>query len=172
MGGTGVSFPSRPYPRGIDGFPLFLKALRLREPTSLQFVRQEHGGTAPTYIREPIEWVIRTLHEERQRNQPCVFRTVDFGGVGVIMVGGGDLARVAKGAAKVARALLDNEGPAAGRQVLRLKEHSVGLASSLTNVGPSLDCGCAAMVLDSEVSCRCMYCTNCCANVLTFYTYS
>ncbi|CAM9444311.1 unnamed protein product, partial [Laminaria digitata] len=49
------------------------------------------------------------------------------------MVGGGDLARVAKGAAKVARALLDNEGPAAGRQVLRLKEHGVGLTSSLRN---------------------------------------
>ena len=51
------------------------------------------------------------------------------------MAGGGDLARVAKGAAKVAKALLDNEGPAAGRQVLRLKEHGVGLTSSLRNVG-------------------------------------
>lgn len=51
------------------------------------------------------------------------------------MVGGGDLARVAKGAAKVVKALLDKEGPSAGRQVLRLKEHGVGLTSSLRNVG-------------------------------------
>lgn len=76
------------------------------------------------------------------------------------MVGGGDLARVAKGAAKVARALLDNEGPAAGRQVLRLKEHGVGLTSSLRNVRPSLDCGCAVMMLDTEVFDR----SPCCAN--------
>lgn len=73
------------------------------------------------------------------------------------MVGGKDLARVAKGAAKVARALLDNEGPAAGRQVLRLKEHSVGLTSSLTNVGRSPDCGCVVIVPDNQVSCRGVY---------------
>ena len=60
--------------------------------------------------------------------------------IGGVMVGGGDLARVAKGAAKVAQALLDSEGPAAGRQALRLKEHGIGLTSSLRNVSPSLDC--------------------------------
>lgn len=50
------------------------------------------------------------------------------------MVGGGDLARVAKGAGKVAKALLQVEGPAVARQALRLKEHGGGLASSLKNV--------------------------------------
>lgn len=82
------------------------------------------------------------------------------------MVGGRDLARVAKGAAKVARALLDNEGPAAGRQVLRLKEHGVGLTSSLTNVGHSLACGHATTLLDKEVFCRCVYCADCSTDVL------
>lgn len=51
------------------------------------------------------------------------------------MVGGGDLARVAKGAGKVARAFLQVEGPVVARQALRLKDHGGGLAYSLKNVG-------------------------------------
>lgn len=59
------------------------------------------------------------------------------GGAGLLvaMVGGGDLARVAKGAGKVARAFLQVEGPVVARQALRLKEHGGGLAYSLKNVG-------------------------------------
>lgn len=50
------------------------------------------------------------------------------------MVGGGDFSRVAKGAGKVVKALLQAEGPGVARQALRLKEHGGGLASSLKNV--------------------------------------
>lgn len=50
------------------------------------------------------------------------------------MVGGGDLARVAKGAGKVAKAFLRVEGPVVASQALRLKDHGGGLAHSLKNV--------------------------------------
>ncbi|CAM9105965.1 unnamed protein product [Ectocarpus fasciculatus] len=49
------------------------------------------------------------------------------------MVAGGDLARVAKGAGIVAKALLQAEGPVAARQALQWKQHGSGLASSLKN---------------------------------------
>lgn len=52
------------------------------------------------------------------------------------MVRGGDFARVAKGAGKVAKALLQVEGPAVAQQALRLKEHGGGMATSLKNVSP------------------------------------
>lgn len=45
------------------------------------------------------------------------------------------MARVAKGAGKVARAFLQVEGPVVARQALRLKDHGGGLAYSLKNVG-------------------------------------
>ncbi len=51
------------------------------------------------------------------------------------MIGGKDFARVAQGAGKVAKALLQAEGPVVARQAQRLQEHGGGLASSLKNVG-------------------------------------
>lgn len=48
-----------------------------------------------------------------------------------------DALRVAKGIKKVARAFLDAEGPAVANQVLKMKEHGVGLSASLKDV--SLD---------------------------------
>ncbi|CAN0240977.1 unnamed protein product, partial [Ectocarpus sp. 13 AM-2016] len=49
------------------------------------------------------------------------------------MVAGGDLARIAKGAGIVAKALLQAEGPVAARQARQWKQHGSGLASSLKN---------------------------------------
>ncbi|CAB1101059.1 unnamed protein product [Ectocarpus sp. CCAP 1310/34] len=49
------------------------------------------------------------------------------------MVAGGDLARVAKGAGIVAKALLQAEGAVAARQARQWKQHGSGLASSLKN---------------------------------------
>ena len=46
----------------------------------------------------------------------------------------GDLARVAKGAGKVAQALLDAEAPAVAQRLLRIREHGMGLAYSLKDV--------------------------------------
>lgn len=46
----------------------------------------------------------------------------------------GDFVRVAKGAAKVAQAFLNAEGPVAAQQALRLREHGVGLSYSLRDV--------------------------------------
>lgn len=59
------------------------------------------------------------------------------------MVAGGDLARVAKGAGIVVKALLQAEGPVAARQARQWKQHGSGLASSLKNVR-----GCAMLALD------------------------
>ncbi|CAN0381118.1 unnamed protein product, partial [Ectocarpus sp. 8 AP-2014] len=49
------------------------------------------------------------------------------------MVAGGDLARVAKGAGIVAKALLQAEGPVVARRAHQWKQHGSGLASSLKN---------------------------------------
>lgn len=56
------------------------------------------------------------------------------------MLGGKDFARVAQGAGKVAKALLQVEGPVVARQALRLQEHGGGLAYSLKNVGTVCIC--------------------------------
>lgn len=45
-----------------------------------------------------------------------------------------DLARIAKGAAKVAKAFVDVEAPAVAQRALRLKEHGAGLTYSVRDV--------------------------------------
>lgn len=45
-----------------------------------------------------------------------------------------DLVRVAKGARKVAQALIDAESSAVATRVLRLREHGVSLAANLKDV--------------------------------------
>lgn len=51
----------------------------------------------------------------------------------------GDLARVVKGAGKVAQALLDAEAPAVAQRLLRLREHGQGLTCSLKDVSYEVD---------------------------------
>lgn len=46
----------------------------------------------------------------------------------------GDLARVVKGAGKVAQAFLDAEAPAVAQRLLRLREHGQGPTCSLKDV--------------------------------------
>lgn len=79
------------------------------------------------------------------------------------MVAGGDLARVAKGAGIVAKALLQAEGPVAARQALQWKQHGSGLASSLKNVRGyalfSVDlCHQASRIAAAERSLYCIVC--------------
>lgn len=49
-----------------------------------------------------------------------------------------DALRVAKGMRKVAKAFLDAEGPAVASQVLRMKDHGVGVSTSLKDVSQGL----------------------------------